>query len=89
MALKDTSNPPRNATSTKHFLTQRLNDIAESLITPSDVLQLERPSLKQLKPIPATSYTLHVMDKRHPSSFQQLEKVYRGPCYFIVDVLES
>ena len=75
-AVKDSCNPPQTPIRPKRFLTRRINDIAESLISPSDVLQIERQT-SQPKPARATPRTPHVMDKRHPSSFQQLEKVIR------------
>ena len=46
--------------------------VTDQLVAPSDVLNYERPVRRQ-KPVqlPASQG----MDKRHPSSFQQLEKV--------------
>ncbi|KAL8796636.1 MAG: hypothetical protein Q9195_001026 [Heterodermia aff. obscurata] len=76
-AFHDSSGLPKTTARTKRFLTRRINDIAESLISPSDVLQIERQT-SQPKPARATSHTPHVMDKRHPSSFQQLEKLGEG-----------
>ena len=73
-AVKDSSNPPKITIQTKRFRTRRINDIAESLISPSDVLQIEKQTSPP-KAARATTHTPHVMDKRHPSSFQQLEKV--------------
>ncbi|CAF9921793.1 MAG: negative regulator of the PHO system [Heterodermia speciosa] len=75
-AVDDPSNP-KTAARTKRFLSRRINDIADSLISPSDVLQIERQT-SQPKPARATYHTPHVMDKRHPSSFQQLEKLGEG-----------
>ena len=69
--LKNPANPPR--ISSHRFLTQRINDIAGRLISPGDLLRLDRLASEQS--VRANPHTPHIMDKRHPSSFQQLEKV--------------
>lgn len=53
--------------------------VIDQLVAPSDVLNYERP-VKRQKPVqlPASQG----MDKRHPSSFQQLEKV----CHITLDL---
>ena len=48
--------------------------ITDQLVAPADVLEYERP-VKRQKDLSSQG-----MDKRHPSSFQQLEKV----CYCII-----
>jgi hypothetical protein len=45
--------------------------ITDQLVAPSDILEYDRPN-KRVK-----EYTSRGMDKRHPSSFQQLEKVWK------------
>ena len=47
--------------------------ILDQLVAPSDILSYQRP-VKRLKA--EIFHRSHGMDKRHPSSFQQLEKVY-------------
>lgn len=44
-------------------------DIAEQLVSPSSVLFTQKPKPQFRRPA-----SLQEMDKRHPSSFQQLEK---------------
>lgn len=44
--------------------------ITDQLVAPADVLHYDRPAKRQPKEL-----TSQGMDKRHPSSFQQLEKV--------------
>ena len=44
-------------------------DIAEQLVSPSSILSVQRPKPQFRRPA-----SLQEMDKRHPSSFQQLEK---------------
>lgn len=46
--------------------------VIDQLVAPSDALNYERP-VKRQKPVQLP--TSQGMDKRHPSSFQQLEKV--------------
>lgn len=49
------------------------NQITDQLVAPSNVLNYKRPVKKQKsEQLPASQG----MDKRHPSSFQQLEKVF-------------
>jgi len=50
-------------------------EITSQLVAPSDILEYERPAKRQKELVSAG------MDKRHPSSFQQLEKVchYEAP----------
>ena len=45
--------------------------ITDQLLAPSDILEYDRPSKKSKNP----GLVSEGMDKRHPSSFQQLEKV--------------
>ena len=46
--------------------------ITDQLLAPSDILEYDRPSKKTKE---NTELVSEGMDKRHPSSFQQLEKV--------------
>ena len=46
--------------------------IVDSLVSPSDVLRYRRPEKRQRTEL---AHQSEDMDKRHPSSFQQLEKV--------------
>ena len=67
--LHDNSYLPRarniDQTSIRH-------QIADQLVAPSNVLNYQRPVKRQRAEI---FYKSSGMDKRHPSSFQQLEKV--------------
>ena len=65
----------RTSTTTKLFQTESINQVADELISPKDVLCSERSTPSEPKAPRADPSTSHVMDKRHPSSFQQLEKV--------------
>lgn len=49
--------------------------ILNTLISPADVLQLKRPTTRQRSEVINLTDQSEDMDKRHPSSFQQLEKV--------------
>ena len=88
MALKHPSNPSVRGRK-RHFLTQSINDIADSLISPSDVLQLERLAFEQPKASAASYRAPRAMDKRHPSSFQQLEKVQYTLEYSLTQATEA
>lgn len=48
--------------------------VTEQLVAPADVLDYDRPG-KKFKDLTSKDLTSQGMDKRHPSSFQQLEKV--------------
>lgn len=67
-------------TTTPRFRTDSTNQIANQLISPRDVLCCEGSGSTTAKPTPARAHSSapHVMDKRHPSSFQQLEKLGEG-----------
>lgn len=59
--------------------------ITDQLVAPADVLDYDRPVKKKSK----RDLTSQGMDKRHPSSFQQLEKVHRSHSRRIEKLLTS
>lgn len=52
--------------------------ITDQLVAPSDILQYERPAKRHKDSNNLNTLNSQGMDKRHPSSFQQLEKVYKS-----------
>ena len=66
----------------KALQTESIIQVADRLICPQDVLCCNRQKSPKPKPVRANSSTPHIMDKRHPSSFQQLEKVRTDTCSY-------
>ena len=58
------------------FSTQTYARIAEDLVAPIDILQEARSNDPKFDIRRITPTGLTIMDKRHPSSFQQLDKVH-------------
>ena len=72
--------PYKNSNPTKlnkelRFKTQTYNTIAEELIAPLDILEEARSDEQKFEIRRNIPSVTTVMDKRHPSSFQQLDKV--------------
>lgn len=63
------------------------NEATSQLVAPSDILHLERP--KQPAHGEPNPQLVGSMDKRHPSSFQQLEKVGHYNHYYSQSMLTA
>lgn len=81
------NNPPASGSSSL-LTNQAAQQIASQLVAPKNILHIDPPSAAQLPFHPSSSivpasaqrrYISNGMDKRHPSSFQQLEKVFILP----------
>ncbi|KAL9132165.1 MAG: hypothetical protein Q9217_000099 [Psora testacea] len=73
------THPPHNPAASSHpppADSQGLKrQVTDALVSPSDILKHKRPDKRHKAEILLKS---RGMDKRHPSSFQQLEKVFKG-----------
>lgn len=84
------NNPPASGSSSL-LKNQEAQQIASQLVAPKNILHFDPPSNTSAAQIPFTPsssiapasaqrrYISNGMDKRHPSSFQQLEKVFILP----------
>ena len=82
---------PTSLKSKSQFSTQSYTHIASELIAPIDILQEARSDDQKFEIRNKVPISPTIMDKRHPSSFQQLDKVQRSGCnrQFLADYVYS